>query len=68
VGAGKADFAPPADSPVLGRGIDLSRAVTLGGTSVGPLPGMTPGYFRGGWPDLGAVQVAPGHTPAKPRP
>lgn len=61
---GKAEFVPAADSPVLRRGIDLSKTVTLDGTSVGLLPGMKPGYFRGDRPDLGAVQVGPEVPPA----
>ncbi len=44
------DVALTADSPARGRGADLS---TLFGK---PLPGCSPGYFKGATPDAGALQ------------
>jgi hypothetical protein len=43
-------------SPAYRVGLDLSHPFTLRGTTYGPLPGMTPGYFSGAKPDLGTVQ------------
>ena len=49
-------FLLTAESPVLGKGIDLSKPTTLDGKTIGPMPGMKPGCFRGAKPDLGAIQ------------
>jgi hypothetical protein len=59
------DFILTADSPAREKGIDLSKPVTLGGKTVGPFPGMKPGYFKGARPDLGAVQY--GEKPTQNR-
>lgn len=48
------NFQPPPE--VQGKGIDLSRSFSVQGKTFDPLPGMTPGYFSGSAPDLGAVQ------------
>jgi hypothetical protein len=50
------DFRLASDSPVRGKGIDLSRPFTLQRKTFGPLPGMKAGYFTGAAPDLGALQ------------
>jgi len=46
----------PHTSPAYQSGLDLSDSFTLRGIKYGPLPGMTPGYFPGPKPNLGAVQ------------
>jgi hypothetical protein len=43
-------------SAAFGTGLDLSQPFTLRGMSYSPLPGMTPGYYSGQLPTLGAVQ------------
>jgi hypothetical protein len=50
-------FALPAGHVAINAGIDLSQTWTAGaqGTQAA-LPGMTPGYFNGSAPDLGAVE------------
>lgn len=45
-------------SPALGIGADVSRAFTVGGKTIGPLPGFERGYFDGKQPDAGAYQRA----------
>jgi len=50
------DFLLPAGSSSRNAGIDLSKRFTIDGTTYDPLPGMTPGYFSGSRPDLGALQ------------
>ena len=50
------NFLLSSTSPAREKGIDLSKAWSLHGVSHPPLPGMTPGYFSGTKPDLGAVQ------------
>jgi hypothetical protein len=50
------DFSLAKDSPARAIGLDLSKPCTLNGQTFGPLPGMTPGYFTGAAPDVGAVQ------------
>jgi Pel9A-like, right handed beta helix region len=50
------DFRLATDSPVRGKGIDLSRPFSLNDETFGPLPGMEAGYFTGAAPDLGALQ------------
>ncbi|MBN1672067.1 MAG: hypothetical protein JXR37_13595 [Kiritimatiellae bacterium] len=52
---GDLDLTLPADSPARGKGIDLSKPWTLDGERHPPLPGMTPGYFKGARPDPGAA-------------
>jgi parallel beta-helix repeat protein len=52
------DFLLPPDSNSRNAGIDLSRPFTVDGTTYAPLPGMTPGYFSGSRPDIGAFQHA----------
>jgi hypothetical protein len=46
----------PDTSTAYRSGLDLSDSFTIRGTKYGPLPGMTPGYFTGAKPNLGAVQ------------
>jgi hypothetical protein len=41
---------------VVGAGLDLSKQFKLRGISYAALPGMSPGYFKGTAPDLGAIQ------------
>ncbi|MHB9030605.1 MAG: right-handed parallel beta-helix repeat-containing protein, partial [Candidatus Latescibacterota bacterium] len=50
------DFRITPDSPARAAGIDLSKPFTLGSKVFEPLPGMTPGYFSGAAPDIGALQ------------
>jgi len=50
------DFLLPPDSNCRNAGMDLSRPFTVGGVTFEPLPGMTPGYFSGSRPDIGAFQ------------
>lgn len=50
------DFLLPPGSSSRNAGIDLSKPFTLDGNTYGPLPGMTPGYFSGSRPDIGALQ------------
>jgi hypothetical protein len=49
------DFSVPADSSTRNAGIDLSQPFTIRGRTYPALPGMTPGYFSGPRPDLGAI-------------
>ena len=46
------------DSRVVEGGIDLSLPFTIAGATYPALPGMTPGYFTGRAPNMGAVQVS----------
>jgi hypothetical protein len=50
------DWIVPGASTACQSGLDLSDSFTLRDSTYGPLPGMTPGYFRGVKPNLGAVQ------------
>lgn len=50
------DFVLPADHPAREAGIDLSKPQTIGDTNHPALPGMTPGYFSGDAPNIGATQ------------
>jgi Right handed beta helix region len=50
------DFLLPSASSSRNAGIDLSRPFTIDGRTYDPLPGMTPGYFSGSRPDMGAFQ------------
>jgi hypothetical protein len=54
------DFALPSGSEARNAGIDLSKPFIIDGITYPALPGMTPGYFSGSKPDLGAVQSQPG--------
>ena len=47
-----ADFRPGSDSPAIGAGLDLSTYF-----HGGPLPGCSPGYFKGKAPDAGAFET-----------
>jgi len=51
------------NSEVRNAGIDLSQQQTIQGKSIGPLPGMEPGYFSGSAPDMG--WYSPGPIPLK---
>jgi hypothetical protein len=54
----------PGTSTACRTGLDLSDSFTIRGIKYGPLPGMTPGYFPGAKPNLGAVQnMSPLGTP-----
>ncbi len=44
------------DAQVLNNGVNLSQTFTANETTFPPLPGMSPGYFEGVAPDIGAVQ------------
>ncbi len=58
------DWAVPGTSTAYQSGLDLSDSFTIRGIKYGPLPGMTPGYFPGAKPNLGAVQnTSPLGTP-----
>jgi hypothetical protein len=58
------DWAVPGTSTAYCSGLDLSDTFTIRGVTYGPLPGMTPGYFPGAKPNLGAVQnTSPAGTP-----
>lgn len=46
----------PADSTARHAGIDLSTPFEIAGRKYEILPGMTPGYFKGPRPDMGAHQ------------
>jgi hypothetical protein len=59
------NFALPSGSDARKAGIDLSRPFTIDGITYLALSGMTPGYFSGSRPDLGALQSQPGQ-PAPP--
>lgn len=48
----EAGLRPPADSPAIDAGLDLSNYFRGG-----PLPGCEPGYFKGRAPDAGAFEV-----------
>jgi hypothetical protein len=50
------DWIVPDASPAFQSGLDLSDSFMLRGVKYGPLPGMTPGYFPGVKPNLGAVE------------
>jgi hypothetical protein len=50
------DWMVPSTSSAYQSGLDLSDSFMLRGVKYGPLPGMTPGYFPGTKPNLGAVQ------------
>jgi Right handed beta helix region len=50
------DFLLPPGSSSRNAGIDLSRPFTIDGRTYDALPGMTPGYFSGSRPDIGAFQ------------
>jgi hypothetical protein len=50
------DFRLTATSPARGIGIDLSQPWTMDGVTHPALPGMSPGYFSGTRPDVGAYQ------------
>jgi len=50
------DWLVPVTSTAYQSGLDLSDSFELGDSTYGPLPGMTPGYFPGARPNLGAVQ------------
>jgi hypothetical protein len=51
------------ESDARQAGIDLSQTWTMDGVEHPPLPGMTPGYFSGGAPDLGAFQFGQVNLP-----
>jgi len=53
---GTRDFILPETSAARGRGIDLSKPFSICGREYPTLPGMEPGYFSGGAPDMGALQ------------
>jgi hypothetical protein len=58
------DWDVPGASTAYQSGLDLSDSFTIRGIKYGPLPGMTPGYFPGAKPNLGAVQnISPSATP-----
>ncbi|MBW2523564.1 MAG: right-handed parallel beta-helix repeat-containing protein, partial [Deltaproteobacteria bacterium] len=50
------DFLVDQSSPAREAGIDLSQPFTIEAETYAALPGMTPGYFTGTAPDLGALQ------------
>jgi hypothetical protein len=50
------DWTVPGTSTAYQSGLDLSDSFTVRGVVYGPLPGLTPGYFPGVRPNLGAVQ------------
>jgi len=50
------DWTVPDTNTAYRSGLDLSDSFTIRGVTYGPLPGMTPGYFPGAKPNLGAVQ------------
>jgi len=50
------DFILPAGSTARSTGIDLSRPFVLRGVTYPAFPGMSPGYFSGTRPNIGAVQ------------
>jgi parallel beta-helix repeat protein len=50
------DWNVPGTSTAYQSGLDLSDSFSIRGVRYGPLPGMTPGYFPGAKPNLGAVQ------------
>lgn len=52
----KPDFLLTATSPARQIGIDLSQPWTMNGVTHPALPGMSPGYFSGVRPDVGAYQ------------
>jgi len=54
------NFALFSGSDGRGAGIDVSGPVAIDGRTYVALPGMTPGYFSGSRPDLGAFQSQPG--------
>jgi hypothetical protein len=59
--AAEPDWIVPDTSTAYRSGLDLSDSFTIRGVTYGPLPGMTPGYFTGDRPNLGAVQ-SPGRV------
>jgi hypothetical protein len=71
------DWVVPGTSTAYRSGLNLSDSFTVRGIKYGPLPGMTPGYFTGDKPNLGAVQDTghmgmqqhdPGQGSVTPRP
>ena len=50
------DWIVPDTSTAYQSGLDLSDSFELGDSTYGPLPGMTPAYFTGVKPNLGAIQ------------
>jgi hypothetical protein len=49
------DFQLPANSAARNAGIDLSKSFNINGKIYAALPGMDLGYFKGTYPDLGAI-------------
>jgi hypothetical protein len=49
------DFKLPEGSDAKEAGIDLSAKFNINGTDYDPLPGMSPGYFSGTKPSMGAI-------------
>jgi hypothetical protein len=50
------NFRLPSNSDAIDAGIDLSRPFVVNGRVHSPLPGMSPGYYRGSAPDMGAIE------------